>query len=58
MRTRRFVAALSLLIALAVTTPARADWTNPDPGPHSGVPSTGDMVLAAQLGLQILQVAL
>lgn len=58
MESRRFVAAFTVLFALAVTTPARADWTEPDPGPTAGELSLDDMVLAAQMGFQIAQVAL
>lgn len=58
MKTRRFVTALSLVVALAVTSPARADWTNPDPGPNAGELSMDDMIMAAQWGFQIAQVAL
>ena len=58
MKTRRFVAVLSVLFALAATNPARADWTNPDPGPNAGGLSTEEMLLAAQWGFQVAQVAL
>jgi hypothetical protein len=58
MKTRRFVVALSVVVALVATSPARADWTNPDPGPNAGELSMEDMVLAAQWGFQIAQVAL
>lgn len=58
MNTRRFVTALSVVIALAATSPARADWTNPDPGPNAGELSMDDMIMAAQWGFQIAQVAL
>lgn len=57
MNSRRSVAAFAVLVALAVTTPARADWTEPDPGPTGSV-SPDQMILAAQLGFQIAQVAL
>ncbi len=56
MDSRRLVAALAVLVALAVTTPARADWTQPDPGP--GELSPDGLILVAQFGFQIAQVAL
>lgn len=56
MNFRRLAAALAVVVALAVTTPARADWTEPDPGP--GEISPDSLILAAQFGYQIAQVAL
>ena len=58
MKTRRFVAVLSVAFALAASNPARADWTNPDPGPTGGSLGMEEMIVAAQWGLQIAQVAL
>ena len=56
MNTRRLVAAFAVVAALAMSTPARADWTEPDPGPGEILPD--GLILAAQFGFQIAQVAL
>jgi hypothetical protein len=58
MRNRgSIVAALALLIVLAA--PASADWENPtDDSPVGGGLGLEEMIVAAQWGVQIAQVAL
>jgi hypothetical protein len=58
MNTRRVVAALSLALALAISSPAKADWENPDDCPPQGLAFGEELILAAQFGFQIAQVAL
>lgn len=58
MKSRRNVVAVIALLAILQAGSAAADWSNP--GGDSPVPamSLDDMVVAAQWGFQILQVAL
>ena len=58
MNARRIAAVLTVAFALAVSSPASADWTNPDPGPTGGSLGMDEMIVAAQWGVQIAQVAL
>ncbi|MGH7725895.1 MAG: hypothetical protein ACREOU_10765 [Candidatus Eiseniibacteriota bacterium] len=60
MKTRRFVAALSLTVVLVLgSVPARADWQEPEPGPRAGDFRTGELLLqAASVGFVAATVAL
>ena len=58
MKSRRTVVAAVALLALLSAGPAAADWNNPSDDFAPPGMSLDDMVLAGQVGLEILQVAL
>ena len=58
MKSRRTVVAAVALLALLSAGPAAADWDRPEDGVAPSGLSLDDVVLAGQVGLEILQVAL
>ena len=56
MKSRRNVVAAVALLAVLSAGPAAADWDRPEDG--SSPVGLEDLMLATQLGLQVVQVAL